>query len=104
MKTTATILGLALMTACSGKQETPIEIQTDEYMVVDFNPPKHVHVDIVRISDGRTFRVSLGKHCNGWRELANIGRKVKLNRYVYTDGTDDRIVFDREEVKDCFCN
>jgi len=81
-----------------------ITVESDKYMVTDFNPPKHVSVDLKRLSDGRQFHVRFGKHCNGYSEHLYVGREVTLNRYTYTDGETDRIEFHDEELRNCFCD
>ena len=70
----------AIMTSCAGGERTPIEVETATYVVTDFDPPKHVAVDLKRVSDGRTFHITFGKHCNGYRERLYVGRQVSINR------------------------
>lgn len=83
-----------------------ISVETDNYEVVDFNPPKHASVELRRESDGRIFTsISLGKHCSNWREKGQLGRLVKLNRYTYNVyGGHDETDFNDEELKECFCD
>jgi hypothetical protein len=104
MKLIYLLASTLLFACCAGRQETPIEVQSATYEVIDYDPPKHVAVDLKRLSDGRTFHVSFGKHCSNYSEYLYIGRQVKLNRYVYTDGERDVIEFNDEELRDCFCD
>jgi len=102
MKTISTLLLLTLI-SCAGHPDKPIEVTADEYIVTDFNPPKHVSVTLTRLSDNRQFEVHFGKHCNNWQENVTIGQKLIFNRYTYTDGETDRIEFDNQEFQNCFC-
>jgi hypothetical protein len=104
MKTFYLLFVAVIMTACAGPCDEPISVETESYVVTDFNPPKHVSVDLKRLSDGRTFHVSFGKHCNGYSEHLYIGRQVSINRYTYTDGETDRIEFHDEDLQNCFCD
>lgn len=92
-----------IMTACCRPADEPISVETDRYIVTDFNPPKHVAVDLRRVSDGRTFHVSFGKHCSGYQDKLYVGREVLLNRYTYTDGETDIINFNDDDLQNCFC-
>lgn len=103
MKLIYTLLILTLL-SCGGHPDQPIEVSTDEYIVTDFNPPKHVSVTLTRVSDGRQFEIRFGKHCSNWRNNVIIGEHLMFNRYTYTDGESDRIEFNDEEFKNCFCN
>ena len=94
----------AIMTSCAGGERTPIQVETATYVVTDFDPPKHVAVDLKRVSDGRTFHITFGKHCNGYQDKLYVGRQVSINRYTYTDGETDYIEFDDEEFRNCFCD
>lgn len=97
------ILTIALV-SCAGPSDTPIKVEREEYVITDFDPPKHVAIDITRISDGRQFHVRFGKHCNSWRDNVVIGEHKIFTRYTYTDGETDRVEFDDEEFRNCFCN
>lgn len=81
----AVTIGATVLFSC--KQGEPAWIEKDSYEIIDFNPPKHVHVKLKR-QDGRVFdRVTVGKHFNEWREKLIVGRMVTLTRAFYADGS-----------------
>ncbi len=93
-----------VLASCGRPERTPIHVEVAMYVITDFDPPKHVSVDLKRVADDRQFtHISLGKHCNNWRENFSIGDTITLTRYTYTDGETDVIEFDKSEIRDCLC-
>ena len=108
MKKILLILSIPMILVSCGpcQDETPISSETEEYEVVDFNPPKHAGVSLRRKSDNRIFNdISLGKRCSNWESKGTLGRVVLLTRYTYNyDGGRDIVDFNSEELKECFCD
>lgn len=94
-----------LLVSCNApKDRTPIHVEVAKYVITNFDPPKHVSVDLKRVADGRQFTdVYVAKHCNNWEENFSIGDTITLSRYTYTDGESDVIEFNNTEIQDCLC-
>jgi hypothetical protein len=98
-------IALLLFGCTAPESQSPSRIEVDEYVILDFNPPKHVYVDLKRVRDNMIFEhVGLGKHCSGWSENFKIGDIITLKRYTYLDGGQEIIDFSRDEIRNCLCN
>jgi hypothetical protein len=99
-------ISILVLASCGApKPDSPINVEVDQYVITGFDKPKHVYVDLVRVSDGRSFEhVYVGKHCSGWESNFSIGDTISLHRYTYTDEGTDVIEFDREEINNCLCD
>lgn len=105
MKNLLITITLFLLGCAAPEPENPSRIEVDEYVILDFDPPKHVYVDLRRVRDNMVFEhISLGKHCNGWRENFQIGNVITLRRYTYLNGGQEITDFRREEIRNCLCN
>lgn len=73
------ILLLLILTGCSSPKI--IGQYQEEYIITKFDPPKHVYVDLQRVSDKVEFnRVHVSKHLNGWREIKPLDKKISVMR------------------------
>ena len=94
-----------LLVSCNKRPaQKPIHVEVAKYVITDFDPPKHVYVDLKRVADQRQFtHVYIAKHCNNWEENFSIGDTITLTRYTCTDGERDVIEFDKTEINNCLC-
>ncbi len=94
------IVGILLLSSCNKVERVPFIAERDNYEIINLDPPKHVYVDLKRMSDGRVFtHVYVSKHLNNW-ENVRIGTVIALNRYTYTDGSNDYTEFRSSEILD----
>lgn len=92
------VLTVVVLVSCELKPKTPIKVEESRYVIRNIAPPKHVYLDVERISDGREFKeISLGKNMSNWRNIV-IGDTITLKRYTYSNGTCDYTDFNDSEV------
>jgi hypothetical protein len=100
------VIVTVVLASCNGRADCkPNHVELAKYIITDFDPPKHVYVDLKRVVDGRQFtHVYVAKHCNNWRENFSIGDTITLTRYTYIDGGTEIIEFNNNEIYDYLCH
>ena len=90
------ILTVTLLTSC----ELPklIKVEESNYVISHIDPPKRVHIDLVRISDGKVFKgIYLKKRMSNWRNIV-VGDTIAVKRYTYTYGSSQYTEFNSSEI------
>lgn len=90
------ILTVTLLTSC----ERPKLIKAEEscYVIVHVDPPKRVHIDLKRISDGKVFKdIYLAKRMSNWRNIV-VGDTISVKRYTYSYSSREYIDFNSSEI------
>lgn len=81
-----------VLAGCSAQEV--IEERRELFVITDLNPPKHVYVDLKRVSDGKAFsHVYVSKHLNDWREYKLVGREISIVRKRIKQGESERDEF-----------
>jgi hypothetical protein len=107
MKNFIIILSILVVTILQSCTYTPPQVvwqRTDEYIIIDKNPPKHFYLDIQRVSDGVIFKhVYVSKHCNAHKETVTIGKHITATLTRYKRGDSEWEKFDNTAIYDCLC-
>jgi hypothetical protein len=96
------ILLLLVLTGCSSPEI--VGQYREEYIITKFDPPKHVYVDLQRVSDKVEFeRVFVSKHFNGWAEIKPLGKKIHVTRkrMKWGETTYDDFIGLEQAIRDC---
>lgn len=106
INTLVAIAVYAMLCAVYSCKHVPREVlwqKTEDFIIININPPKHFYLDLKRVSDGKVFtKVYISKHCNdmcislGDRITATYG-KYKRGEYIWEE-------FDNYKIHDMVCN
>lgn len=95
----ALIIVLTLSGCTAFEVPKVVSEQRETFLIVNFDPPKHVYVDIKRITDGVVFkRIYVSKH---WGSPNPTGKEISLVRQKLQRGesTWDSFVGVREAIQ-----
>jgi hypothetical protein len=90
------VITITVITSC--KHPKLIKVEESCYVIVHVDPPKRVHIDLKRISDGKVFKgIYLKKRMSNWRKIV-VGDTIKVKLYTRSYGSSQYIDFDNSEI------
>jgi hypothetical protein len=90
------VLTVILLTSC----ELPklIKVEESRYVIIHVDPPKRVHIDLKRVSDGKVFKgIYLKKRMSTWRNIV-VGDTIVVKRYTYLYNSSQYTEFNSSEI------
>lgn len=90
------ILTVTILTSC--EQPKLIKVEESCYVITHVDPPKRVHIDLKRISDGQVFKdIYLTKRMSNWEDIV-IGDTITVKRYTRSYGSSQYTDFNSSEI------
>lgn len=101
-----TIFSCIILPTVFSCNRVPTEVlwqKTEDFTIVNIDPPKHFYLDLKRVSDGRVFtHVWIGKHCSNM--CISVGDTIKATYGKYKNGNDTWEEFDILKIRNMVCN